>query len=311
MIIVIDAYLSYVADVRRYSARTVEVYRRVLEEYHGYCGEALTPDSVRNYEVYLLDERGMNARTVNLHLSVLSGYCRYLVRSGALSSNPVKLIPRPKMGKRLPDFYREDAMSRYMESTRHIVEGDDMGMPSRYERRLRRLIVSLLYGTGIRRSELLSLTRGSVDFGRNVLRVNGKGDKMREIPIVSSLCEEISLYLHSVDTMVDGVMTPQSPLLVTIRGRALYPVFVDRAVKEELGWMEDITGRKSPHVLRHTLATELLDDGADINSIKELLGHSSLAATQVYTHNTIEKLRSVYNNAHPRAKNGGNYGNKD
>ncbi|MCQ2148895.1 MAG: tyrosine-type recombinase/integrase [Bacteroidales bacterium] len=183
-----------------------------------------------------------------------------------------------------------------------------MGMPQRYEQRLGRLIVSLLYNTGIRRAELLSLTVSSLDRGRSVLRVKGKGDKMREIPLVPSVCDEISLYLQSVDTMVGCVRTADSPLLVTLKGRALYPVFVDRAVKKELESVPGITGRKSPHVLRHTLATELLSDGADINSIKEFLGHSSLAATQVYTHNSIEKLLKVYDNAHPRAKNGGKNG---
>lgn len=303
--------MSYVIGVRRYSARTAEVYRAVLEEYAGFSGEVFTPAAIRNYEVWLMDDRGLDARTVNLHLSVLSGYCRYLVRNGELGSNPVRLVARPKMGRRLPLFYRQDAIDGYLSSTQYAVEGDDLGMRSRYEQRLRRLIVSMLYGTGIRRSELISLTRSSLDEARRVLRVRGKGDKMREIPLVDSLYEEILLYLQSVDTMVEGVHMPDDPLLVTAAGRKLYPVLVDRAVKTELGGSGDITGRKSPHVLRHTLATELLDDGADLNSIKELLGHSSLAATQVYTHNTIEKLRSVYNNAHPRAKNGGNYGNKD
>ena len=131
---------------------------------------------------------------------------------------------------------------------------------------------------------------------------------MREIPLVEGLSEEILLYLQSVETMTGVQATPGRALLLTARGRALYPVYVDRAVKQELGEVGSISGRKSPHVLRHTLATELLDQGTDLNSIKELLGHTSLAATQVYTHNSIEKLKSVYNTAHPRAKSGGNHG---
>ena len=163
----------------------------------------------------------------------------------------------------------------------------------------------------MRRSELIGLNVGSVDFGRKVVKVRGKGDKMREIPLIDGLCKEISLYLHAVDSMAGSARTGESPLLQTLKGERLYPVFVDRVIKEELGQVEGISGKKSPHVLRHTLATELLDDGTDLNSIKELLGHSSLAATQVYTHNSIEKLKNVYNHAHPRAKNGGNYGDKD
>jgi integrase/recombinase XerC len=131
---------------------------------------------------------------------------------------------------------------------------------------------------------------------------------MREIPLPPSLCEELLLYLHAVDSLKCADTTPDAPLLQTPRGGRLYPVYVDRAVKAALGPVEGISGRKSPHVLRHTLATELLDGGADLNSIKELLGHSSLAATQVYTHNSIERLQHVYESAHPRAKNDDNHG---
>lgn len=131
---------------------------------------------------------------------------------------------------------------------------------------------------------------------------------MREIPLTPSICEEISLYLSAVSSLTECAYDPQQPLLRTSKGSRLYPVLVDRAVKSELGAVPEITGRKSPHVLRHTLATELLGDGTDLNSIKELLGHSSLAATQVYTHNTIERLQNVYQSAHPRAKNGSKNG---
>ena len=170
---------------------------------------------------------------------------------------------------------------------------------------MERLIVSVLYSTGMRRAELIGLRIGDVDFARGTMTVRGKGDKVREIPLVSSLCKEISLYLQAVETMVGR---ERSPLAVTGKGLKLYPVFIDRAIKRALGRVGSITGRKSPHVLRHSLATELLDEGADLNSIKEFLGHSSLAATQVYTHNTIEKLKKVYVNAHPRAKSGGKNG---
>ena len=125
---------------------------------------------------------------------------------------------------------------------------------------------------------------------------------MREIPLTASLCEEILLYLEVIRRCGFDIDRQDSPLLLTPTGRRLYPQFVDKAVKQELGSVPGISGRKSPHVLRHTIATELLDEGTDINSIKELLGHSSLAATQVYTHNSIEKLKKVYNQAHPRSR---------
>lgn len=295
-------YLDYIGGIRRYSARTCEIYRAVLEEYVAFSGGEEIPDmqTIRSYEVYMLDSRKESPRTVNMHLSVLSGYCRYLVRQGKLPSNPVHLVSRPKQEKRLAEFYREESMEAYFRDTKGVAEYGD------YPAKLRHMIISLLYGTGIRRSELISLNRNSVDMARRVLHVRGKGDKMREIPLTASLCDEISLYLQSVASLKCADMRPDAALLQTEKGDRLYPVFVDRTVKKELGGVAGISGRKSPHVLRHTLATELLDNGAGLNSIKELLGHSSLAATQVYTHNSIERLKKVYNNAHPRAKNGGN-----
>ena len=178
---------------------------------------------------------------------------------------------------------------------------DDKLASELYNRRLRRLIISLLYATGMRRAELIGLKRKQLDQARQTLRVLGKGDKMREIPLIPSVLEEISLYLQAARSMV-GDSTPESPLLTTEKGKPLYPEYVDRAVKAELDGY-GITGRKSPHVLRHSLATALLDEGADLNAIKEMLGHSSLAATEVYTHNSIERLKAQYMNAHPRAKN--------
>ena len=298
----VDEYISYVKDVRRYSSRTVDIYRDVLERYYAAAGEGeVTATRIRNYEVYLMDELGLDARTVNLHLSVLSGYCRYLCGRGMLPGNPVRLVTRPKQEKRLPVFYREESMKKFFEQTVGDAEYGD------YVQKLSHLIISLLYCTGMRRSEIISLDRSSFNPARSVLRVRGKGDKEREIPVIPSLSEEILLYLQTVDSMFDG-LGPESPLLLTPKGARLYPVFVDRVVKKELAGVEGISGRKSPHVLRHTLATELLENGADLNSIKEMLGHSSLAATQVYTHNSIERLQSVYKTAHPRAKNGGKNG---
>lgn len=306
----IDAkYLDYISGVRRYSARTAEIYRDVLRDFASW-GEIgsdedwicmLVPQTIRAYEVFLMDTHGDGASTVTLHLSVLSGLCRYLVKEGVLESNPVRLVPRPRQPRRLPVVYREESLRRYLDGTAWIVEedfGPDAGM---YARRLRRLIVSMLYQTGIRRSELIGLDRGSLDLSRHTLRVHGKGDKIRVIPLTAVLCDELQRYMDSAEAVLGPEWDSASPLLRTPKGKRLYPVFVDRSVKAELGVGTDITVRRSPHVLRHTLATALLDEGADLNAIKEMLGHSSLAATQVYTHNSIEKLRKAYDAAHPRA----------
>ncbi len=315
----IDAFIDYIAGVRRYSPRTVDIYRDVLSQFEA-KGEELTPTGLRNYEVWLLDDRKLGPRTVGQHMSALSSYCRWLMKQGQLSSNPVRLVRRPKTEKRLPVFYRESSMKDYFETSACdaseeqlqmllLLPPEDRTAVAMYERRLRRMIVSLLYGTGIRRSELISLNVTSIDASRACISVLGKGDKMREIPIIASLYDEISLYLDAAGHMFGDSANGDTPLLRTPAGKRLYPAYVDRAVKEALGNVRDITGQKSAHILRHTLASELLDRGTDLNSIKELLGHSSLAATQVYTHNTIERLKKVYTNAHPRAtKNGGNNG---
>ena len=318
----IKEYIDYISAVRRYSPRTKELYTEILKDFEQ-SAQPLTSTGIRNYEVELMDTRKLGARTVGLHLSVLSGYCKYLMKKGGLSSNPVRLVSRPKEEKRLPQFYRADAMQEYFSATEHNADEEalefllslppaDSTAQELYARRLHRLIISMLFNTGIRRSELISLNIGSLNRGRRTMAVRGKGDKMREIPLVDRLYDEILLYLSAADHMLGSVSGSETPLLRTPKGARLYPVFVDRAVKEELADAEGFTGRKSPHVLRHTLASELLDEGTDLNSIKELLGHSSLAATQVYTHNTIERLKKVYDNAHPRAsKNGGKYGDQD
>ncbi|MBO7603500.1 MAG: tyrosine-type recombinase/integrase [Bacteroidales bacterium] len=303
-----NKFLAYIRDVRRYSERTCSIYSEVLDEFVRFCegtedfSVVMNVNAIRAYEVYLMDTRKLSSRTVSQHLSVLSSFCRFLIKQGVIQSNPVHLVKRPKVEKRLPLFYKDQSMEAYFEGTKGDPEFGTL------EQKLHRLIISMLASCGLRRAELISLNVGSVDFGRSVLRVTGKGDKMREIPLIPSLCEEISLYLKAVSSLTDDAYEPSAPLLRTPKGARLYPVYVDRVVKNELAAVPGITVRRSPHVLRHTLATELLSEGTDLNSIKELLGHSSLAATQVYTHNTVERLQSVYKNAHPRAKNGGKNG---
>ena len=330
----IDKYVAYLRDVRRYSPRTVTLYGDALRAFAQWAqtpgqaggdgrGQAgggvmadlighLIPSRIREYEGHLIDT-GLKPRTVHLHMSALSGFCGFLMKEGVLKSNPAKAVKRPKMEKRLPEYYTEQAMDTYLSESEHEADADELQVllstapdsklaKELYNRRLRRLIVSILYTCGIRRAELIGLPIQSVDTGRQTLRVLGKGDKMREIPLIPSLLQEISLYLRAASFMV-GKRPANAPLLVTDKGRPLYPEFVDRAVKAELQGQSGITGRKSPHVLRHSLATALLNEGTDLNAIKQMLGHSSLAATEVYTHNSVERLKAQYMNAHPRAKN--------
>ena len=329
---IIDSYVEYVRNVRRYSERTVSIYEGVLRDYLAFVAgkseghvtegvflESLNVSEIREYEALMLDGRTpKSAKTVNLHLSALSGFCRYLMREGLIRSNPVRLVTKPKVEKRIPHFYRKDSMDRYFESTKYIFDEDTYnGLLSGWQTRsgkksysvlLERMIISTLYSLGVRRAELIGMLTGDIDFGRKVVKVRGKGDKMREIPLVTSLSEEILLYLKAVEVMCGRVRSLTEPLFVTYGGDPLYPKYVDRAVKSALGGVKDIRGQKSPHVLRHSLATELMNEDTQLNSIKELLGHSSLAATQVYTHSSIARLKDSYERAHPRAKNGGKHG---
>lgn len=311
-------------DVKRYSERTFAIYRDVLKSYIHFLSngsvevgdselvESLNRSEIRQYEVYLLDKKECKASTVNQHLSVLSGFCQFLVKRGDIKANPVKLVARPKMDKRLPEFFRQDAMEGYFKETERYASEEYLNQflelseskyrKELYEYRLSRLIISVLYGLGLRRSELIGLRIRDVDFARKVVNVVGKGNKSRSIPMVEVLADEISLYLKAAEALVEGERSASEPLMITYTGHELYPVYVDRVVKKELGDSTAFAGRKSPHVLRHSIATGLLNEGAELNSIKEMLGHSSLAATQVYTHNSIAKLQKVYKDAHPRAK---------
>ena len=322
----IDRYLEYIRSVRRYSERTVCIYHDILTEYASAVSAdsdesllaSFNPSEIRSYEVTLMDERKLSVKTVNLHLSVLSGFCRFLIRKSLMDSNPVSLVSRPRLQKRLPEFYRNESLDEYFAHTEYFASREDLQAflqapfsdsgRRAYEKRLARLIISILYSLGVRRSELIGMTVENVDFGRKVVKICGKGDKMREIPLMDSLSEEILLYLEAVEALGGRQRSLKEPLLVTYRMNPLYPVYVDRVVKNELGCVSGITGRKSPHVLRHSIATGLLIEGSDLNSIKEMLGHSSLATTQIYTHSSIAQLKTIYEQAHPRAKNGGKHG---
>ena len=312
----IHKYIVYIRDVRRYSDRTVQLYEESLYDYAALVlgsdnpsdqdlVDSLNRSQIRSYMVDLMDERYLSPKTVSLHMSALSSFCRYLVKENVIKSKPARLVRKPKIEKRLPEYYRAESMRQYFDNVQPLMSDDPKKV---YQYTLARLIISILYCTGMRRSELIGLNIENVNLSREVVKVLGKGNKMREIPLIASLCEEISLYLKAVEALMGRERSLKEPLLVTYAGKRLYPVYVDRVVKSQLGDVKGITGRRSPHVLRHSLATELMNEGADLNSIKEMLGHSSLATTQVYTHSSFARLKNIYEQAHPRAKNGGKHG---
>ena len=310
----VEEFLQYIAAERRYSPRTCAIYREVLETFYSYAYpapktelssqqelDALTFSSIRGFVAFSMDE-GLSPRTVNLRLSALSSYCSWLVRRSLLPSNPVRRIARPKESHRLPEFFTEMALEHFFDSKGLDGSGRACSRMSLHDYR-NGVMILLLYATGMRRSELAGLRRSDFDSGRNVFTVLGKGDKMREIPVPVSVCKEILLYLERIKAEFPGI-SDNGSFFLTDSGAPIYPELVNEAVHEQLDGVEGFTGRKSPHVLRHSLATHLLNNGADLNSIKEILGHSSLAATQVYTHNSFEQLKNTYLTAHPRAKNG-------
>jgi integrase/recombinase XerC len=311
-----DTYIQYLRVQKRYSVRTQELYADVLQRYYLYIygaedvstldefvakevvngdfslPELLAPGNIRGYLAKCMEE-GLQARTVNLHLSALSGYCRWLLLRGELENNPARIVARPKEKSRLPHFYGAEPLNEYCAAE----------MPAEYSAMRDRLIVILIYATGMRRQEVADLTLDMVDLGRKVFKITGKGDKDREIPIIPALYEKILVYLQK-RTEQFGVDINNS-FFLTDKGAHLYLNFVNKAVRKELAGLKGFEGKVSPHVLRHSFATHLLNGGAELNSIKEVLGHSSLAATQVYTHNSFEQLKKIYVTAHPRAKKGG------
>jgi len=314
--VMIEAYLDYIAQQKRYSKRTVALYSEAIEEFYVFMYPekssvaGLTKDEVldvlksNNLRGFVAQglEKGLSARTVNLKLSAISSFCTWLVKQGELHANPARKVFRPKESRRLPEFYTEQSLENYFALKDSDFEGEET-MPH-----LRaRMLIMVLYSTGMRRSEVCNLKVGDFDPARGVFRIVGKGDKPREVPVPSLISRYILLYLERLGKEFSS--DSDSFFFVTDKGAQMYPAMVNNIVKTELSKAEGFTGRKSPHLLRHSLATHLLNNGADLNSIKEILGHSSLAATQVYTHNSFEQLKKTYLTAHPRAKIGGKNGN--
>lgn len=311
-----DSYIEHIKVQKRYSSRTQALYGDVLLRYflyiygvededslhsavEGDIGRGdfslqgiLSSQNIRGYVASCM-ENGMGARSVNLHLSALSGYCKWLLSKGVLQENGARNVARPREKRRLPHFYRSEALEEYC-------SGD---FPNDFPGMRDRLMVFLIYATGMRRQEVADLKVGMVDLHRKVFKIRGKGDKEREIPIIPVLCEKILVYLQK-RTEAFAFDTGDS-FFLTDKGAPLYLKFVNDTVKKELAGLEGFEGKVSPHVLRHSFATHLLNGGAELGSIKEVLGHSSLAATQVYTHNSFEQLKKIYVTAHPRAKKGG------
>lgn len=290
-------FLDYLTYEKRSSEHTVKAYEGDLSEYETYLQTNFKdisilktePVMVRAWMMEML-EKGLSARTVNRKVSALRAFFRYHIKLRNVSVNPMEAVTAPKVKKRLPQFVEEEDMDNLF--TEELFADTFEGWRDR-------LIIELFYATGMRLSELTNIRRDDLDLYACQVKVLGKRNKERIIPFSPRLKEVALKYLTLFDEKY-----PEIPknyyIFVAPNCNKIYPKAVYRIVRKYLDLVTTID-KRSPHVLRHTFATHLLNHGADINAIKEILGHASLAATQIYTHNSIEKLKNIYNQAHPRA----------
>lgn len=291
-----QAFLDHLKFQKRFSAHTILAYATDLQQGFDFfqttfgVGEPsqIQPTMVRTW---LADGKsaGLTSRTLNRKISSFKSYFKFLVRQGQLTSSPMTSVISPKTPKRLPVFLKEEEALNLLQVLE--VRSEDWNSLNA------QLILTMLYSTGIRLSELIGLKPEQIDFSRAVLKVLGKGNKERVIPIGPHLTRVLQEYLNQKKQRFEAL---GGPVLITEKGKPLYPKYVWQLVNRLLGETTSLD-KKSPHVLRHTFATHLMNQGADLNAVKELLGHSSLAATQVYTHNTIGKLKDIHRKAHPKS----------
>lgn len=293
----LDTFFKYLQYEKRLSNRTLETYRFDLGQFIDFINLTYQPDSIseishihiRSWMVHLM-QQGMVPRTIRVKLSALKTYYKYLMKNELVAQNPMQKIIVPKVGKNLPVFVEENQMKYLFD----VVE-----FKNDFNDQRSRLILELLYGTGMRRAELVSIKIEDFDFYKSQLKILGKGNKERLVPIAPYLKKIIENYLSlRKDTFSDS---SNSYLFLTDKGKPIYANLVYLTVKKYLSLVSTLE-KRSPHVLRHSFATHLLNNGADLNAVKELMGHANLAATQIYTHNSVKRLQEVYKLAHPKAK---------
>jgi integrase/recombinase XerC len=293
-----EEFLDFLRYEKRFSPHTVISYQTDLTQFVVYLqaeyeladpAQATHP-LIRGWVVSLMGQ-DLDSRTVNRKVACLRSFYKFLLRGHHIEANPMLRIKAPKMAKKLPEFVPEESLNRLLNS----FEFEDNFAGIRDQ-----LVLETLYGTGIRLSELLGITEDDVDSTARTVRVTGKGNKQRIVPLNPSLLLVLDKYRAS-RLAEFGPATSASPLLRTDKGEPLYEKLVYRTVKKYLSQVSTSAAHQHPHALRHAFATHLLGKGADLNAIKELLGHASLAATQVYTHLSVDRLKSVFEQAHPRA----------
>lgn len=292
----IQSFIDYLKFEKRYSVHTVTSYQNDLSAFFDYLDlqfgkrslQEITAGFIRSWLAGLKDTE-MSSKSINRKISTLRSFFKYQLKTGKLEVSPTANIIAPKIGKRLPVFIKERDTKELLQSL--------AGQTEDWKTLNAKMLLILFYTTGMRLSELINLKEKQLDLGRSQIKVLGKGNKERIIPISKEVIVIIRDYQHWKRKEFEN---NEEVLLVTAKGKRMYPKYAYLLVKQYLGDIKTLD-KKSPHILRHTFATHLMNGGADLNAVKELLGHSSLASTQVYTHNTIEKLKDVHKKAHPKA----------
>jgi integrase/recombinase XerC len=292
----IPQFLDYLSFQKRYSPHTITSYNNDLRSFFDFLaiqfGDMLLaeikPTFVRSW-LADLKQQGMESKSINRKISTLKSFFKYQLRQQTILVSPMTAIISPKVSKRLPQFVDKKDITTLLK---------DVEFPDTWEGRTDELILQLFYNTGMRQAELTGLKELAVSKTNGTIKVLGKGNKERIIPVSNQLIQRMQEYMEEKRKQL--AVFDKEVLLVTASGKKLYPRYVYNAVNKYLALVTTID-KKSPHVLRHTFATHLMNNGADLNAVKELLGHSSLAATQIYTHNSIEKLKNIHKKAHPKA----------
>lgn len=292
---IVDEYIDYLRYEKNYSSHTEISYYSDLIQFRDFIEshyrdielETVDGDIVRAWIIFLMEAK-TSARSVNRKLSSLKSFYRYLQKMGLISISPLKKISGPKAKKPIPSFINYSDMEKVLD-----IETED----NDYESFRDKVILELFYVTGMRRAELIGLTDKDIDLYSGSIRVTGKRNKQRIIPISKNTITLIGTYLEIRNKNFENQTVA---FFVKKDGEPIYPMLIHRVVSSHLKWIPTLA-KASPHVLRHSFATGMLNNGADINAVKELLGHSSLASTEIYTHTSFDELKKIYNKAHPRA----------
>ena len=292
----IAPFIEYLRFEKRYSYHTITAYQNDLDQLFTYINTTFDESDPAKISVaYLrswlasLKEQKLGSKSINRKISGVRSYFKYLMRTGVVSLSPVTNITAPKIAKRLPGYIEEKDIATLL---------DHVEFPDSWKGRTDRLLIDIFYNTGMRLAELMNLKESQVNMAGNTIKVLGKGNKERIIPVNPDLTKRIQAYIEVKKREIPA--SSDHYLLVNEKGKKLYPKYLYLTVKRYLS-LVTTSDRKSPHILRHSFATHLSNNGADINAVKELLGHASLSSTQIYTHNSIQKLKDIHKKSHPKA----------